>query len=145
MTEQESNKQRLRVLLAVVDAGDIEGALAFYAPDYVDHDASESRRGGGDAIAVLRAAFAHFRAAFDDVEHVIEDLIAEGDRVVARIRVDATHTGDFFGLPPSGQRVRNDSIVIYRFEDGRIRERWCRERRSTRATLEAARDASSRE
>lgn len=58
MTEQESNKQRLRDLLALVDVGHIEAALAFYAPDYLDHDASESRHGEGDPIAVLRAAFA---------------------------------------------------------------------------------------
>jgi predicted ester cyclase len=138
MTEQERNKQRLRELLAVVDAGDVERALAFYAPDYVDHDASESRRGEGDPIAVLRAAFMHFQSAFGDLHHVIEDLVAEGDRVVARIRVEATHTGNIFGVPASSRRVHNDSIVIYRFEGGRIRERWCRERRSTRAALEAA-------
>ena len=138
MTEQESNKQRLRELLAVVDAGDVEGALAYYAADYVDHDASESRRGDGDPIATLRTAFVRFQSAFRDVRHHIDDLVAEGDRVVARIRVEATHSAEIFGMEASGRRVENDSIVIYRFAGGRIRERWCRERRSTRAALEDA-------
>ena len=139
MTESDGNKQRLRDLFALVDAGgDVEAALAFYHPDYVDHDASESRRGDGDPIAVLRAAFARFHSTFGDVRHVIEDLVAEGDRVAVRIRVDATHTAEIFGIPASSRRVSNDSIVIYRFVDGRIRERWCRERRSTREALEEA-------
>jgi predicted ester cyclase len=42
------------------------------------------------------------------------------------------------GVPPTGAMVRNDSIVIYRFENGLIRERWCRERRTTRDLLDAA-------
>jgi predicted ester cyclase len=138
MVEHEFNKQRLRELLAAVDAGELDRALEFYAPDYVDHDSSESRRGDGDPIAVLRAAFARFRFAFGDVRHVIDDLVAEGDRVAARLRIEATHIGEIFGMPASGRRVSNDSIVIYRFASGRIVERWCRERRSTRAAMEEA-------
>ena len=144
MTQQENNKQRIRDLLAAVDAGDLEAALTFYSPEYYDHDASESRAGGGAHAAGLRHAFAAFYAAFTGTRHSIDDLVAEGDRVVARISVEARHTGEIMGVPATGRAIRNESIVIYRFEDGLIRERWCRERSSTRALLEdAARAAAS--
>ena len=135
--DQHTNARRLRELLRAVDAGEIEQALSFYAPGYCDHDASESRQ-GGDALATLRVAFARFNAAFSEVRHSLDDVVAEGDRVAARISVSARHTGELFGIPPTGAVVHNDSLVIYRFEDGLIRERWCRERTSTRALLEAA-------
>lgn len=138
MTQQAENKQRLRDLLAAVDAGDLERALAFYSPDYVDHDASEARSGAGPPLGALRQAFEQFYAAFSDTRHSVDDLVAEADRVAARISVQARHTGEFFGMAATGRLVRNDSIVIYRFEQGQIRERWCRERSSTRRLLEDA-------
>lgn len=143
MTEQEANKQAIRDLLLAVDSGDIEGALEFYSPNYVDHDASEARAATANPRDGLRQAFAMFAAAFSDTRHSIDDLVAEGDRVVARISVESRHCGDIFGLHATGATIRNDSIVIYRFEGGRIRERWCRERRTTRALLERARDLST--
>ena len=85
----------------------------------------------------LEKAFRLFAAAFSETRHTLHDAIEEGDRLAARISVQARHTGALWGYGPSGRIVRNDSIVIYRFVDGRIRERWCRERRSTRSLLES--------
>jgi ketosteroid isomerase-like protein len=141
MDEEARNKQLLRALLAAVDAGDLDAALRFYSPDYFDHDASEARSGPGPHAAILRGAFLEFYSAFSETRHVIEDILAEGDRVAARIAVEARHTGPIQGLEPSGQIIRNDSIVIYRFEGGLIRERWCRERHTTRFLLERPPDA----
>ena len=135
--ETQANVQRLRELLAAVDAGDLERVLSFYAPDYYDHDTSDARQ-GANHLDALRAAFPRFYAAFSDPRHTLDDVIAEGDKVAVRLSVEARHTGDIFGIPASGLVIRNDSIVIYRFEDGLIRERWCRERQSTRAAIDAA-------
>jgi predicted ester cyclase len=113
--ERERNKRVSRDLLAAADAGDVELALSFYGDDYVDHDASEARR------ASVEVALRRLLAAFPDAKHSIDDIVAEG-----------THTGEIFGIPPSGRRIRNDSLVIYRLAHGKIRERWCLERRPTR-------------
>ena len=137
MSAQGSNKSRLRELLVASDRGDIDAALGFYAPDYEDHDLTEARQGDGTRLEALRNGFRSFSAAFSDVRHTVHDAIEEGDRVAARISVEARHTGALWGFAPSGRIVRNDSIVIYRFVDGQIRERWCRERRSTRSLLES--------
>ena len=136
MAEQ-ANARRLQELLSAVDRGQLDRVLSFYAPGYHDHDASESRE-GGDHLTTLRSAFARFSAAFSEVRHSLDDVIAQGDKVAARISVSARHTGELFGIPPTGAVIHNDSLVIYRFEDGLIRERWCRERSSTRALLQEA-------
>jgi steroid delta-isomerase-like uncharacterized protein len=62
--------------------------------------------------------------AFPDLERTIEDLVAEGDKVVARWTATGTHTGDFQGIPPSGTIATSSGITIFRIADGRIVEEW---------------------
>ena len=59
-----------------------------------------------------------------DYHTTIEDLIAEGDKVVARVTMTGTHTGDFFGIPPTGRRVDLTGIFIVRIAEGKIMEHW---------------------
>jgi predicted ester cyclase len=65
-----------------------------------------------------------FLDAFPDVQVTIEDLIAEGDKVVARLHASATNTGPFAGQRPTGKRVTFGSFRIYRIADGKIVETW---------------------
>lgn len=59
-----------------------------------------------------------------DYHTAIEDLIAEGDKVVARVRITGTHTGNFWGLPPTGNRINLTGIYVVRIADGQIVEHW---------------------
>ena len=66
-------------------------------------------------------------AAFDgfaDLERLIEDLLADGDRVVARWTTRGTHTGEFMGIPATGRVVTTSGITIFRLENGLIVEEW---------------------
>jgi predicted ester cyclase len=54
----------------------------------------------------------------------VDDLIAEGDRVVARWRLLGTHTGEFRGIAASGRPITLKGIAIYRLENGKLMERW---------------------
>jgi steroid delta-isomerase-like uncharacterized protein len=72
----------------------------------------------------LEDVFAMLRRAFPDLRVSVEDLIAEGDRVVGRNVVTGTHRGPYMGLEPTGRSVRYDEIFIFRFVDGRIAETW---------------------
>jgi predicted ester cyclase len=54
----------------------------------------------------------------------IEDLIAEGDKMVARWRSHATHQGDYMGIAPTGNRVKFTGISFYRIEGRKIAESW---------------------
>jgi predicted ester cyclase len=75
-------------------------------------------------------AMTHITQAFDAFSDLRVDIlepgpIAEGDYVVLRVAVSATHdSGEFAGQPPSGKQLRWESIRIFRFEDGLIAETW---------------------
>ena len=65
-----------------------------------------------------------FLTAFSDVHLTIEDLIAEGDKVVARLIATATNTGPFGGQPPTGKKVEIRSIRIYRIANNKFIDTW---------------------
>jgi predicted ester cyclase len=86
-------------------------------------DAAEELFVAGQAEAAKREA-ANFRRGFPDVISTIEDIIAEGDKVVARWRSHATHQGEYMGTPPTGKEVEFTGISVYRIEEGKIAESW---------------------
>src|ERR687893_621425 len=86
-------------------------------------DAAEELFAPEQAEAAKQEA-ADFRRGFPDVVSTIEDLIAEGDKVVARWRARATHRGEYMGTPPSGKEVEFTGISIYRIEGSKIAESW---------------------
>ena len=63
-------------------------------------------------------------AGFPDYETIIEDMVAEGDKVAARITMTGTHTGEFMGIPPTGKEVSFTGIYIARIANGKIVEHW---------------------
>src|SRR5215211_6297091 len=77
----------------------------------------------GEVEAAKQEA-ADFRRGFPDVISTIEDLIAEGDKVVARWRSRATHRGDYMGIAPTGKEVEFTGISFYRIEGGKIAQSW---------------------
>lgn len=64
------------------------------------------------------------RRAFPDFHNTIEDLIAERDRVVARLTYHGTHRGELFGIPPTGKQVTYAGIAIFRIAEGKIVDGW---------------------
>ena len=64
------------------------------------------------------------RQAFPDFRNHIDDLIAEGDRVVARLTYSGTHVGELFGISPTGKRVTYTGVAIFRIADGKIMDGW---------------------
>ena len=72
----------------------------------------------------LKAVFATLHRAFPDLHITVEDLIAEGDKVVGRNSVTGTHQGEYMGLQPTGKSVTYNEIFIFRFANGRIAETW---------------------
>ena len=92
------------------------------APDYVWHGAR--RYGVSPDLAGLKQLLTAAMTAFPDAHHVVEDLIAEGDKVVARVTTRGTHRGEIMGIPPTGKRVSWTWIEIDRIKDGKIVECW---------------------
>ena len=64
------------------------------------------------------------RTAFPDWTETIEDIIAEGDKVVTRFTSRGTHKGKFMGVPPTGKKVKITEVAVFRIADGKITEQW---------------------
>jgi steroid delta-isomerase-like uncharacterized protein len=72
----------------------------------------------------LKQVWATLLRAYPDLHITVEDLIAEGDKLVCRNVVTGTHRGEYMGIPPTGKSVTYNEIFIVRFEGGRIAETW---------------------
>jgi steroid delta-isomerase-like uncharacterized protein len=106
----------------ILDGGNLDLVDEIFDPQYVLHDpnAPEEVRGLEGAKQFVGV----FRSAFPDIAHTIEDQIAEGDKVVTRLRARATHKGELMGLPPTGEEVTIEGISIWRIANGKIKECW---------------------
>jgi predicted ester cyclase len=65
-----------------------------------------------------------FTAAFSNIKHIEEDMVAEGDRVASRRRLEMTHTGEFMGVAGSDQQISIVEMGFMRIADGKIAEMW---------------------
>src|SRR5262249_12026991 len=72
----------------------------------------------------VKLLFLMYHSAFSDIQVTIEDIIAEGDKVVGRLTVCGTHTGNFAGIPPTGKRVTFQLMDIFRMVGDTIVEHW---------------------
>ena len=128
MSEQntlEANKTLMRRWFEEVwNQGRPEAVTEMMAEDCVNHGLS------GDADQPLRGAtgflpfHTQFREAFPNIEVVVEDVIAEGDKVVARCSVRGKHEGGSLGIEATGKMVDFDGIGIARVRDGMFVESW---------------------
>jgi steroid delta-isomerase-like uncharacterized protein len=120
--EVEQNRRLVRRLyeelfskwnLAVIDE--------LISPEFLGHEMPPGMPRGAEGF---RQFYAGIRAGLPDVQLTVEDMIAEGDRVVVRWRGRATHQGVFRGIPATGARVSFTGIAIYRLLKGKVVERW---------------------
>lgn len=90
-------------------------------PGFVAHDLPPGSPAGPEGLKRFRHLV---EQAFPDLKPTIHDIIAEGDRVAARIGLEGTHKGEFMGVAPTGRRLSTELFEIVRMEDGKIAERW---------------------
>jgi steroid delta-isomerase-like uncharacterized protein len=122
MSTTEENKALYRRWFEeVVSGGNLALADELLAPDYVMHfpgsPAPVDREGHKQLVMM-------FRTGFPDWNETVEDVIAEGEKVVIRVIGRGTHEGEFQGIPPTGNQVSASGVGIGRIEDGRIAETW---------------------
>ncbi len=121
MTEE--NKAIARRVYEIISTGDFDRA-----EEIVDRDAPDNELRLGDPPAMLidtfKETFSEAREGFPDLTISIEDVMAEGDRVTARVTMRGTHRGKFQGIAPTGKRVEVRAIDMFRIEGGKIVEHW---------------------
>jgi steroid delta-isomerase-like uncharacterized protein len=118
----ENNKHLVeQTFTRMFNRGELALADELVSPEFVNHDAPPSVPGGP---AGLRQIVAMLRTAFPDLHYEVLDLVAEGEKVVARTTMSGTHRGPFFGIAPTGRRVEQEQIHILRFADGKAVEHF---------------------
>ena len=111
-----------RRMYELISAGDIDGFSENLADDFVEHEVTP---GLAPTKAGVKDFFRMQRAAFPDMRMVADDVIASGNKVVARVRYTGTNQGAFMGMPATGKRVDVQLMDMFLFgDDGRVHEYW---------------------
>lgn len=119
----EQNKALVRQMVEeVFNHGNVSRADEFLAPSFIEREElppgiPRDREGVKLLTTMLRSAFPDFKATIDDI-------VAEGDKVVIRQTWSGSHQGEFMGIPPTGRSVSFGVIDIIRIADGRCVEHW---------------------
>ena len=121
MSTEENKALYRRWFEEVVSGGNLELADQLLAPDYVLHFPGVPGPVDSEGHKQLVMMF---RNAFPDWHESVDDVIAEGDRVVIRVTGRGTHESEFQGIPATGEQVSATGIGIGRIEGGRIAESW---------------------
>ena len=118
----EQNKALVRRLEEVFNRGNISLVDELFAPDFVEHE--ELPPGIPPGREAVKQLTTMFRSAFPDFKATIDDIVAEGDKVVIRQTWSGTHKGEFMGVPPTGKSVSFGVIDIIRIAGGKFVEHW---------------------
>jgi steroid delta-isomerase-like uncharacterized protein len=121
----EENKEVVRGLIEF--ANEVKGDVSkiqpmvdkFISPEHIHHRTDKDTK-----LEETLQFYEMYFTAFPDLYYVIEDLIAEGDRVVARITNTATHKGTLNGIPPTGTKLTFTGTDIFRVVEGKITDEW---------------------
>jgi len=118
----DENKQIARRMLdEIFEQGNLAASDELLHPEFVNHEAPEGAPQGPDG---LEETVTWLRGLWGPMHFDIEDEIAEGDKVVARVTMHGRHVGEFLGRPPTGKEFATKQIHIWRVQDGRVIEHW---------------------
>jgi steroid delta-isomerase-like uncharacterized protein len=106
----------------LINAGDIDAFGDLLADDFVEHEELPGLSPSRDGVKTF---FRLQLAAFPDLRMDVQDIVADGSKVVARVRYTGTQQGDFQGMPATGKSVDVQLVDIFAFDgEGRVREHW---------------------
>jgi len=116
----EDNKTLIRRWIEAVNQRNLAVLDELCVPDFVYHNASQTMQG----LEAFKQALSMYLTAIPDLHLTLEDVIAEGDRVVSRQTYRGTHQGTLMGIPPTGKQITLTGIAISRFASGKVIEQW---------------------
>jgi steroid delta-isomerase-like uncharacterized protein len=116
---EEQNVELVRKAFEAFGKGDMEAYGELVAPDYVYYGPSSTY-----SLEELKESAKVWWASFPDMSFSMEDIFAVEDKVVTMLMQRGTHTGDFYGIPATGNKFEFGGIVITRIENGKIVEEW---------------------
>jgi predicted ester cyclase len=115
-----ANKAAVQRLFDDINQGDMSGLERQLSANYVQHSSMPVSPGRSG----VRQVYAQLRASFPDLRITVEDLVAEGDRVAARVTWRGTQKGEYLGVQPTGRAILVSKMDFCRFESGVMVEHW---------------------
>ncbi len=116
----EENKAIVRRWGEAFNKKDLAAVDEIFAAKYDGHTPGAELNSPESVKELLTVLF----TAFPDLHMTVEDLIAEGDKVVIRFTSTGTHQGEYLGIAPTGKQVTGTGIAIYRIVGGKVVEEW---------------------
>jgi len=116
----EKNKAIIRKVIEAVNKQNLALLDEVIASDCVYHMNAQQIQG----LEVLKQVIEEEIKGFPDLHVTIEDIMAEGDKVCVRIKETLTHTSEFRGLAPTGKKLTDTAVAIFRIVDGKVVEGW---------------------
>jgi steroid delta-isomerase-like uncharacterized protein len=123
MSEQVSQQNKTlarRWFDELFSRGDLDAANEILSADFVDHLTGGDERG----LEELKHYVIMYRSAFPDIQDTVEEVVAEGDKVVVRWTSRGTHQGEFMGVAPTGRHVTFSGMRLFRIAENKIVESW---------------------
>ena len=118
----EANKALIRRLYEEVFVNwNLDVVDQLIGPEFVGH---EMPPGTPRGPLGFKQFYSSLRSAFPDLHYAVDDVIAQGDKVVVRWTWQCTHKGDFWGIAPTGKHASVTGVAIYRIAGGQCVERW---------------------
>jgi len=111
-----------RIYEEIISGHNLEAADELLTDDFVEHE--ELPPGMPSGREAPKAMGAMTLAAFPDFRVTVEEMLEDGDKVIARVRFSGTHQGDFMGIPPTGNRFDVPVIDIIEFRSGKAVAHW---------------------
>ena len=100
--------------------GNVNNIEALVSEDIIIHDTDKELHG----LEQLKQRIINLHIAFPDLHYTILDLLADGDKIIARCKGAGTHKGLFRGIPATNKKMEYTVIFIWRFTDGKLAEHW---------------------
>lgn len=118
----EENKAVVRAMVEeVFNKKNVDALGDYIAEDMVDHNPPPTDKPG---LEGYKDMFRMYLSAFPDLNLQVDDVLAEGDKVVMRVTTTGTHQGDFAGIAATGKKVSFGEIHVVRVADGKMVEHW---------------------
>jgi len=115
----EQNKVVLTRFVEFLNTGETAIADEVVAPDFLERDPFPGQQPGREG---LKAVILMIRAAFPDLEWVVDEMVAEGETVASRFTWRGTHRSDFFGVPATGKQITVTGMVFDRVVESQLME-----------------------
>ena len=113
------NKALIRHAYDLMNRGELTEYFKLLSSNYIEHLPH-----GDMSLEQTIQGVPTFYIAFPDARATIEDIVAEGDRVAARVTWRGTHKGNFMGIPPTGKKFEMTNTAIFKIADGKWAETW---------------------